>query len=72
VNEERLGAYFRMDIRVDRMFLLGGRQVRVFAGAQNLTNRQNAAGFTWDRRSNVQKQTEQQGLFPILGLDWQF
>jgi hypothetical protein len=45
VNEERLGAYFRMDVRVDRMFLLGGRQVRVFAGAQNVTNRQNAAGF---------------------------
>jgi hypothetical protein len=72
VNEERLGAYFRMDVRVDRMFLLGGRQVRVFAGAQNVTNRQNAAGFNWDRRSNVQRQTEQQGLFPILGMDWQF
>lgn len=72
VNTERLDPYFRMDIRVDRTFLIGGQPVRVFAGAQNVTNRENAAGFTWDRRSNVQRQTEQQGLFPILGLDWQF
>ena len=61
-----------MDIRVDRTFVVGGQPVRMFAGAQNVTNRENAAGFTWDRRSNLQRTQEQQGLFPILGLDWQF
>ena len=72
VNDERLDPYFRMDIRIDRLFQIGGQPVRVFAGAQNVTNRENAAGFTWDRRANVQRTREQQGLFPILGLDWQF
>lgn len=43
VNDERLGAYFRLDVRVDRTFSIGGRPVRVFAGAQNVTNRENAA-----------------------------
>ena len=72
VNAERLDAYFRMDVRVDRLITVGGRQVRVFAGANNVTNRLNVAGFSWDRRSNLPRQQDQQGLFPILGLDWQF
>jgi hypothetical protein len=44
----------------------------MFAGVQNVTNRQNVSGYTWDRRSNVQKRLEQLGIFPILGLDWPF
>ena len=72
VNAERLPDYFRLDVRVDRIFVVGGSPVRVFAGAQNVTNRRNAAGFAWDRRSNLPRALEQQGLFPILGFDWQF
>ena len=30
------------------------------------------ASYTWNRRSNTQQFGEQQGLFPILGLDWRF
>jgi hypothetical protein len=72
VNAERVPDYFRLDVRADRRFTVNGQAVSVFGGVQNLTNRRNVAGYTWDRRNNVMRVEEQLGLFPILGLDWRF
>lgn len=72
VNGVRGPAYFRADLRVDRRWTINGQPVSVFFGAQNITNRKNLAGFSWDRRNGGIKRLEQLGLFPILGLDWQF
>ena len=69
VNGERAHDYFRADLRVDRTFGID-RRVSIFAGAQNITNRKNFAGATWDRRNNTMKTLQQLGLFPILGLEW--
>ena len=49
-----------------------GKTVTVFAGAQNITNRKNFSGYTWDRRNGGIRKQEQLGLFPIIGLDWPF
>ena len=72
VNAERAPAYFRLDVRADRTFRIADREVSVFAGVQNVTNRRNVAGYRWDRRNNVLRTSEQLGLFPILGLEWPF
>jgi TonB-dependent receptor-like protein/carboxypeptidase family protein len=72
VNAERAPDYGRVDIRVDRTFTVGGQPLNVFAGVQNVTNRRNFASYTWNRRTNTQQFGEQQGRFPILGLDWRF
>lgn len=72
VNAERAPDYGRVDIRVDRTFTVAGQPVTVFAGVQNATNRRNFASYTWNRRTNTQQFGEQQGIFPILGLDWRF
>ena len=72
VNAERAPDYGRVDIRADRTFTLGGQPLNVFVGVQNVTNRRNFASYTWNRRTNTQQFGEQQGLFPILGLDWRF
>ncbi len=72
VNAERAPDYGRIDIRVDRTFTVGGQPLNVFVGAQNLTNRRNFATYSWNRRTNTQQFGEQQGIFPILGLDWRF
>jgi hypothetical protein len=72
VNAERAPDYFRLDVRVDRRFRLGDRPVSIFAGAQNVTNRKNVAGYTWDRRNNMVRISEQLGVFPIVGLEWPF
>jgi hypothetical protein len=72
VNAERAPDYGRIDIRVDRTFTVGGQPLNVFVGVQNLTNRRNFATYSWNRRTNTQQFGEQQGSFPILGLDWRF
>lgn len=72
VNALRQPDYQRLDLRVDRRFVVRGQPVTVFAGAQNILNRQNVASIGWDRRANTLRTSYQQGLFPILGLDWSF
>jgi len=72
VNAERAPDYGRVDIRVDRTFTVGGQPLNMFFGVQNVTNRRNFASYSWNRRTNTQQFGEQQGIFPILGLDWRF
>jgi hypothetical protein len=72
VNAERAPDYGRVDVRVDRTFTVGGQPLNVFVGVQNLTNRRNFASYSWNRRTNTQQFGEQQGIFPIFGLDWRF
>ena len=72
VNAARAPAYFRADLRIDRRWLVNGRPVSLFAGVQNITNRKNVSGYGWDRRGASVRTLEQLGLFPIVGLDWQF
>jgi hypothetical protein len=72
VNAERAPDYGRVDIRIDRTFTVGGQPLNVFLGVQNVTNRRNFAGYSWNRRTNTQQFGEQQGIFPILGFDWRF
>ncbi|HEX6976445.1 MAG TPA: TonB-dependent receptor, partial [Vicinamibacterales bacterium] len=72
VNAARLPDYFRLDVRIDRTFRSGAKAITVFAGVQNVTNRRNVSGYSWDRRNNVLSTSEQLGVFPILGLEWPF
>ena len=72
VNAERAPDYFRLDLRVDRTLRLGDRVATIFAGAQNVTNRRNFAGYAWDRRNNRLKSLKKLGAFPIVGLEWPF
>jgi outer membrane cobalamin receptor len=72
VNAVRLPDYLRIDIRADRVFLVHGKQLRVFFGAQNVVDRQNIAGYTWNRRNNQIEVDKQIGVFPLVGIDWRF
>jgi hypothetical protein len=72
VNEGRAPDYLRLDVRVDRGFVVNRQPVTLFFGIQNVTNRKNVSGYSWNRRLNSSSTLDQQGIFPILGLDWQF
>ena len=72
VNAERAPDYARVDLRVDRTFTFGGRGLNLFFGVQNVINRRNFASYSWNRRTNTQQFGEQQGIFPILGVDFRF
>lgn len=72
INFERAPAYFRVDFRVDRTFMIRDKPFTVFAGVQNATNRRNVSFFAWNRRLNRAQFNDQMRLFPIIGLDWRF
>ena len=72
VNDARGPAYFRADLRVDRRWSVDNRPVSIYAGVQNVTNRRNVSGYSWDRRAGGVRTLSQIGIFPIVGLDWQF
>ena len=72
VNARRGPDYVRVDLRADRRLTVRGQDLNVFFGVQNVTNRRNLAGYSWNRRTNALQVNEQQGVFPILGFDWRF
>jgi hypothetical protein len=72
VNGERLPDYFRLDFRLDRTFTVRDKPLLVFLGVQNVINRQNVAGFTWNRRLNEVQTNDQLGFFPLIGMEWRF
>jgi outer membrane receptor protein involved in Fe transport len=72
VNAERVPDYFRLDLRVERAFGGADRPFVLFAGVQNVTNRMNVSGYSWNRRQNAVQAQEQMGTFPILGFDYRF
>jgi outer membrane receptor protein involved in Fe transport len=72
VNGRRLDGYARLDVRAERVFTVSGRPLLVFIGIQNVTNRRNVAGFSWNRRTGEIVVQDQLGIFPILGLEWRF
>jgi hypothetical protein len=72
VNAARAPDYGRVDIRLDRSFIVSSQPLNVFVGVQNVTNRRNFASYNWNRGTNTEQFGEQQGIFPILGFDWRF
>ena len=72
VNTVRFPSYVRLDIRADRTFTVRGKPLLLFAGAQNIINRKNIAGYVWNRKTNQAQVNTQLGLFPTVGLDWRF
>jgi hypothetical protein len=58
--------------RADRTFLIGDKPLLLFAGAQNVTNRKNSGGYAWNRWVNAPEMNEQLGIFPLIGVEWQF
>jgi hypothetical protein len=72
INGLRAADYLRIDIRADRTIIAGPNPLIVFAGVQNLTNRRNFAGYSWDRVNGKVRFDEQQGIFPLVGMEWRF
>lgn len=72
VNGVRAPAYFRLDLRVDRTFTVGGRPLLVFLGVQNVTNRRNFTQAVWNRAINAVDPSDSLGAFPLIGMEWRF
>jgi hypothetical protein len=71
-NAVRAPDYFRFDFRVDRTFHVRDKPLLVFAGLQNVTDRQNFQGIRWNFYTRQPQVDHQLGLFPLIGLEWRF
>ncbi len=72
VNAERAPDFFRLDVRFDRTFMVNDKPLLLFVGIQNITNRQNFNGIGWSRRLNREVFGDATGIFPLVGMEWQF
>jgi hypothetical protein len=71
-NAERLPAFHRLDLRVDRKFGLLGRNTSLFAEVQNLYNNQSTINYEWNEKTRELHAEKQLGLFPIVGINIEF
>jgi Carboxypeptidase regulatory-like domain/TonB-dependent Receptor Plug Domain len=71
-NQQRLGTFFAADVRVDRRFVFGGRQLIAFIDLQNVTNRENDAPPAWNPRLRIVERQPSIGLLPGIGLNFEF
>jgi hypothetical protein len=71
-NTQRLGTFFAADVRVDRRFVFGRRQLIAFIDLQNVTNRENDAPPSWNPRLRVVERQTSIGLLPSIGLNFEY
>jgi hypothetical protein len=71
-NAQRLGAFFAADVRIDRRFVFGRRQLIAFIDLQNVTNRENEQPPSWNPRLRIVERQPSIGLLPGIGLNLEF
>ncbi len=75
-NAKRLGPYHRLDLRASRSWRVGRGRLSFFADVQNLYNRRNQAGYDYSSDEEtgelIGEAEEWPGLFPSLGVKWDF
>jgi outer membrane receptor protein involved in Fe transport len=76
LNSERLPAYHRLDLRASRRWRLPAGELTFFADLQNVYHRRNLKGFTIDLDPDAGTvdlaEEDWPGIFPSLGLTWEF
>lgn len=76
LNSEQLPDYHRLDLRLSRRWPLKSGSVTGFVDVQNLYNRKNTAGFDLEfdeETGQIIRSIERwPGIFPSLGITWEF
>jgi hypothetical protein len=71
-NAERLPAFHRLDVRIDRKFRLLGRNTSLFAEMQNLYNHRSVVEYSWNQKTKQLHAEKQLGLLPVVGINVEF
>jgi hypothetical protein len=72
VNDARYPAYHSLNLRFDRRFYFQGSNLVWYVSVWNAYNRKNVASYTWNALKEEVQTTNQWGLLPIFGLEWEF
>ncbi|MCO4099262.1 MAG: TonB-dependent receptor [Gemmatimonas sp.] len=71
-NGNRTPAYARLDVRIDRRFLVRGSWLSTYLDLQNITNRDNRSVQQWNSKTRAVEWREQIAFFPVIGINWKF
>lgn len=71
-NAERLPAFHRLDVRVDRKFKVFGRNTSLFADIQNIYNHRSVIEYSWDQKTPGLFAEKQLGILPVVGINIEF
>jgi hypothetical protein len=71
-NAERLPAFHRLDVRLDRKFRFFGQNASLFAEMQNLYNHRSVIEYSWNQKTRELYAEKQLGLLPVLGVNVEF
>ncbi|MFO0074239.1 MAG: hypothetical protein ACK55A_19445 [Gemmatimonas sp.] len=72
INSDRTPAYARLDVRIDRRFLVRGSWLSTYIDLQNITARENRSVQQWTSKTRDVEWREQIAFFPVLGINWKF
>lgn len=67
---DRLPSFLQLDLRVDRMWRRSWGNLKLFLDIQNVTNRVNAEGVTYNFDFSQRSYTRGLPIFPSLGLEY--
>ncbi len=67
---ERLPAFAQLDLRVDRTWPRSWGTINLFLDVQNVTNRANAEGVTYNEDFSQRRYTRGLPIFPALGVEY--
>ena len=69
VNAERLDAFHRLDVRIDRAFRWRRGLITAFVDVQNLYDRRGVIGYEWNEKTRAPHRVTQLGVLPVLGVN---
>jgi hypothetical protein len=71
-NGERLPAFHRLDVRIDRKFKLFGRNTSLFADMQNAYNHRSVINYEWNQKTRELHAEKQLAFLPVVGINVEF
>lgn len=72
VNAVRYPDYHSLNLRFDRRFYFQGSNLVWYVSVWNAYNRKNVAAYYWNELKGEVERTNQWGLLPIFGLEYEF
>lgn len=67
---ERLPAFFQLDVRLDHAWRRPWGTLNLYLDVQNVTNRRNAEGVTYNTDYSVRSYTRGLPIFPSIGVEY--
>ena len=69
---QRMPMFFALDLRVDKRWFFAGWQLITYIDVQNVTGRENVAGYQWNQQTAQVDTRTSIGVLPSIGINVEF